>query len=47
MSWGLVLVKWDEAENFAVLGPAFPMPFGGLGRPSIGRGSEERRRSMS
>jgi hypothetical protein len=30
MSWGRVLAEWEEAENFAVLRPAYPVPFGGL-----------------
>ena len=31
-SVGRVLAAWGEAENFTVLRPAMPMPFGGLGR---------------
>ena len=30
MSWGRVLVEWEEAENFAVLRPSYPIPVGGL-----------------
>ena len=30
MSWGRVLAEWEEAENFAVLRPAYPIPFGGV-----------------
>ena len=32
LSWSRVLAAWGEAENFTVLRPAMPMPFGGLGR---------------
>jgi hypothetical protein len=30
MSWGRVLAEWEEAENFAVLRPSYPIPVGGL-----------------
>ena len=30
MAWGRVLAEWEEAENFAVLRPANPIPLGGL-----------------
>jgi hypothetical protein len=30
ISWGHVLAEWDDAENFAVLRPAYPIPFGRL-----------------
>ena len=30
--WDRVLAEWDEAENFAVVRPTLPMPFGGLSR---------------
>ena len=30
MSWGRVLAEWEEAENFAVLRPAYPIPVDGL-----------------
>ena len=30
MSWGHVLAEWEEAENFAVSRPAYPIPVGGL-----------------
>jgi hypothetical protein len=30
MSWGRILAEWEEAENFAVLRPSYPIPVGGL-----------------
>jgi hypothetical protein len=30
MSWGHVMAEWEEAENFAVSRPAYPIPVGGL-----------------
>jgi hypothetical protein len=30
MSWNRILAEWEEAENFAVLRTAYPIPFGGL-----------------
>ena len=30
MSWDRVLTEWEEAENFAALRPAYPIPVGGL-----------------
>jgi hypothetical protein len=30
MSWDRVLAEWDEAENFTVLRPTYPIPFMGL-----------------
>lgn len=35
ISWHRVLAEWEEAENFAVVRPAYPIPFGGL-RQAIG-----------
>ena len=32
LSWNRVLAAWDEAENYTVLRPAIPMPFGGMRR---------------